>query len=128
MPGRGKLLFCVYLALSCAAVFATPPGSEKINYADYFTAPAVDKDIIFVFYNNFIDRSDQSQYTYALLYGLEYAFTSSLPGNHLSVGVYFSDGKGRICLVPKSIYSSYRNKAITLDELFKHITVRDGKL
>ncbi|RPJ09656.1 MAG: hypothetical protein EHM28_00935 [Spirochaetaceae bacterium] len=128
MPGRGKLLFFSILAISASVLFAQDAGSERINYADYFTMPETDKDIIFVFYNNYIDKSDQNQFAYALMYGLEYTYGSSLQGKTLSVGIYFSNGSGKIYLVPKNVYASFRNKSITSDQLFAAMTIRDVKL
>ncbi|HEQ72474.1 MAG TPA: hypothetical protein ENN69_08290 [Spirochaetia bacterium] len=95
------------------------------DYSVYFTRPERDTErpLVFVFYNNFIDREDNEQFAYALIYGLEYASENARPDDFLAVGLYFTDKKGKIYLIRKSVFDELQAKQITAEDLLDYIKV-----
>ena len=114
MRGARIFLFCLsFLFMSLQLYFAEPPG-ENIDYSKYFTNPERTGTIIYVFYNNFIDKADDKQFSYALLLGFEYAAKSAKPKDWLAVGIYFSNDKGKIYFIYKSVFDTLSKKELNL--------------
>jgi hypothetical protein len=102
--------------------------TADIRYSDYFTSPERDNGITYVFYNNVIDTADNSQFGYALLYGLEYAAEKAAPEDSLAVGIYFSGSKGKIFLIEKKAFLEFRKKKLTVEKLLLYLTVKEVDL
>jgi hypothetical protein len=99
--------------------------AEDVDYSRYFTSPEREGAIMYVFYNNVIDAGDNSQFGYALLYGLEFAAESAQAADTLAVGIYFSSEKGKIYLIQKKAFEEFHSKKLTVDALLKYLTVKE---
>jgi hypothetical protein len=99
--------------------------SGDINYDKYFTRPERENGMSYVFYNNIIDPEDNSQFGYALLYGLEFASEKAEADDSLAVGMYFTGSKGRIYLIQKKAFDEFHRKKLTTEALLKYLTVKE---
>jgi hypothetical protein len=150
MNGRGTrlFLFSIIIGLAVSATgFSLPaeagaPGifrpaldvnrlcqdqpAGDVDYAKYFSSPEREGAIIHVFYNNVIDAAtDSTQFGYALIYGLEAAAESAKADDTLAVGIYFTNGKGKIYLIRKSVYDNLSRKNLPVDKLIDSLMVKE---
>ena len=102
--------------------------SGDIEYDKYFTRPERQDGMTYVFYNNIIDPGDNSQFGYALLYGLEYASEKADGKDSLAVGLYFAGSKGRIYLIQKEAFDEFHRQKLSADQLLKYLTVKEVDL
>ncbi|MBN1522902.1 MAG: hypothetical protein JW904_00355 [Spirochaetales bacterium] len=99
--------------------------SKDLNYANYFSTPEEEGGVVSVFYNNLIDSEDNEQFGYALLYGLDYASATRSSAAIIAVGIYFTNGKGKIYFMPRKAYEDFRAKKIGTAQLFDQLSVKD---
>ncbi len=99
--------------------------SRDIEYDNYFTRPERENGMSYVFYNNIIDPADNSQFGYALLYGLEFASEKAKADDSLAVGLYFTGSKGRIYLIEKKAFDEFHRQKLTAEALLKYLTVKE---
>jgi hypothetical protein len=151
MSGRGTRLFGLSMAMTFGLIVAangfsrplrggaetlpqTPrpvldrlcqqaPG-DAIDYSRYFTVPDREGDTVYVFYNNVIDADDNSQFGYALLYGLEFAAEKANAKDYIAVGIYFSNNKGEIYGIQKQAFEEFRQKKMEMKDLLKYLSVK----
>jgi hypothetical protein len=105
------------------------PPDKTIDYSNYFTKPEREGGIVYVFYNNFVDILDNTQFGYALLYGLEYASASANNSSDiLAVGIYFTDDKGKLYLINKKAFDDFHQQKLTIDALVKDLMIKEVDL
>ncbi len=145
MQGRGTRLFIPAMAfclIAVAPVQAAPAATvpmpriiadervcqdkpQDIDYRHYFTAPEREGSIMYVFYNNIIDSADDSQFGYALLYGLDFAAENAKDTDTLAVGIYFANNKGKIYFIRKKAFLELQDKGLPVDQLLKNMMVKE---
>ena len=126
MNGRGiRFLFIsiAFLSSLLQTGFCQNSSEPALDYTIYFTKPERDGSLVFVFYNNFIEKTDNVQFGYALIYGLEYASENAESGDMLAVGLYFANDKGKIYLIRKKDFDQLRDEKITAEELLDYLKV-----
>ncbi|MBN2351926.1 MAG: hypothetical protein JXD23_05100 [Spirochaetales bacterium] len=99
------------------------PGKD-VDYSRYFTVPDRDGGTVYVFYNNIIDADDNTQFGYALLYGLEFAAEKANANDYIAVGIYFSNRKGEIYGIQKQAFDEFRRKKMEIKDLLKYLSVK----
>jgi hypothetical protein len=149
MNGRGTRLFLFSIVIGCVVTansFSLPatawspisrptPAVSRlcqdqpagdVDYSKYFSSPEREGAIIYVFYNNVIDAvTDSTQFGYALVYGLEAASEKAKTDDTLAVGIYFTNGKGKIYLIRKSVYDNLSKKNLPVDKLIDSLMVKE---
>ena len=95
--------------------------TEDFDYAEYFTDPEREEDIVYVIYYNEVASEEDEEWALALLLGFDYAFTYAVEGDTLGVGIFFTDGSGKLYFVERSIYDDYMNDQISDDKFIDSI-------
>ena len=94
---------------------------EDFDYEEYFTDPEREEDIVYVIYYNEIESQEDEEWALALLLGFDYAFSYAVTGDTLGVGIFFTDGSGKIYFVERNLYNEYMDDEISDDQFIDSI-------